>query len=422
MTTHAKLSPSSRLRWGICPGSVAAESKYPWVESGPAAKDGTHTHSLLEHCIKNEITNALVMVDNQMSDHDGSFIVQRDRAERVNVALDYIADILEECPESVIISETRVNPEKIIGRPDMNGTADIQIISDGLIEIIDYKDGMGYVSANDNKQLEIYAIGALAALSSVYSVTDVKMTIIQPKNKAMGKQHITSSVKTVQQMLELVPKIQAEYDAVHSENPALVPGESQCKYCKAKGSCNALNNNVMEGMGIEQGTSALDIASQAANLNASEMSDEKLLNIIESAPLLRNLLDAAETEAFNRIKGGKTIKGLKIVMGRGSRKWSFPESEMAEKLVKMGIPKKSIYETSLVSPAKAEKLTWEKTDGTKVSLSERQIKRLETDYIIKAAGKHTIALESDSRQAVVFESETAAVSGMFAAIPDFMEE
>ena len=55
-----------------------------------------------------------------------------------------------------------------------------------------------------------------------------------------------------------------------------------------------------------------------------------------------------------------------------------PEEEMADKLVKMGIPKTAIFETKLITPAKAEKLTWEKRDGdirwrTKIRTNQRNI-------------------------------------------------
>jgi hypothetical protein len=86
---------------------------------------------------------------------------------------------------------------------------------------------------------------------------------------------------------------------------------------------------------------------------------------------------------------------------------------MAEKLVKMGIPKTAIYETKLVSPAKAEKLTWEKRDGTKVTLTERQLKRMDQEYVSKLAGKLTVAPESDSRPAVITNA-----APMFSAVDE----
>ena len=74
---------------------------------------------------------------------------------------------------------------------------------------------------------------------------------------------------------------------------------------------------------------------------------------------------------------------------------------MAEKLIKMGIPKGAVYETKLVSPAKAEKLTWSKKDGTQVQLTDRQLKRMEQEYVSKLAGKLTVVPESDARPAVI---------------------
>jgi hypothetical protein len=67
----------------------------------------------------------------------------------------------------------------------------------------------------------------------------------------------------------------------------------------------------------------------------------------------------------------------------------------------MGIPKGAIYETKLISPAKAEKLSWSKRDGSKVTLSELQLKRLDQEYVSKLAGKPTVVSESDSRPAIV---------------------
>ena len=148
-------------------------------------------------------------------------------------------------------------------------------------------------------------------------------------------------------------------------------------------------------------TQVLDVAQQSADKDPATMSDDQIRQIMEAAPLMRQLLEAVEKEALNRMQSGKTITGLKLVNGRGSRAWALPEEEMAEKLVKMGIPKTAIYETKLVSPAKAEKLTWEKRDGTKVSLTDRQLKRMEQEYVVKMAGKLTVVPESDSRPAVI---------------------
>jgi hypothetical protein len=158
----------------------------------------------------------------------------------------------------------------------------------------------------------------------------------------------------------------------------------------------------MKEVGIMfQSVQPLDMAQQSADKDPATMDDQQIKQIMEAAPLLRQLLEGVEKEAMRRLEAGKPIPGLKLVHGRGSRVWNLSEDEMAEKLVKMGIPKTAIYVTKLVSPAQAEKLTWEKRDGTKVSLTERQLKRMEQEYISKLAGKLTVVPESDSRPAVI---------------------
>jgi hypothetical protein len=407
MSTHAKLSPSKRSRWALCPGSIREEAKYPDTGSGPAAVDGTHSHTLLEHCIKTGLSDPMDQVGETFTDHEGTFKVDADRAARVKVAVDYI---MQQSMNGLfeVISEEKVDPEYLLGRKDLSGTVDCQIFGDDWLELIDYKDGMGVVSAEGNLQLEQYAYGVLAGYKLPHNVTypfsTVRMTIIQPKLALRGMPPITSYEVPVRHLMDRAGTIVAQAAATDRPDAPLVPGESQCKFCRAKGSCSALANNVMKEVGImfqPVVTQTLDVAQQSADKDPSAMDDAQIAQIMEAAPLMRQLLEGVEKEALRRMQAGQVIPGLKLVNGRGSRAWALPEEEMAEKLVKMGIPKGAVYETKLVTPAKAEKLTWSKRDGTEVQLTERQLKRMEQEYVVKMAGKLTVAHESDSRPAVV---------------------
>ena len=215
----------------------------------------------------------------------------------------------------------------------------------------------------------------------------------------------------------MIGKMVVEAHATDAPDAPLKAGDSQCKFCKAKGSCSALASNVMEGVGVMfqpvQATQAqpFDVAQQAANKDPSTMDDQQIRQIMEAAPLMRQLLEAVEAEALRRLQLGQSIPGIKLVNGRGSRAWALSEDQIAEKLTKMGIPKGSVWETKLVTPAKAEKITWTKRDGTTKQLTERQLKTLETEYVVKMAGKLTVAPESDSRPAVVLNA-----APMFSAI------
>ena len=409
MSAHAMLSPSKRSRWALCPGSIREEAKYPDEGSGPAAIDGTHSHTLLEHCIKAGLTDPHDQVGETFTDHEGTFKVDFDRALRIKIAIEYIRERSMNGMFKVI-SEQRVDPKFLLGRDDLSGTVDCQIIGPDWIELIDYKDGMGVVNAEGNMQLEQYAYGVLAELklpvNGVYPFNTIRMTIIQPKLALKSMAPITFSEVPVSNLMGNMGTIIAQAAATDKPDAPLVPGDSQCKFCRAKGSCAALASNVMKEVGVmfQPVTQLPDVAQQSANKDPSTMDDAQIAQIMEAAPLMRQLLEAVEKEALRRMESGQIIPGLKLVNGRGSRAWALPEEEMADKLIKMGIPKTAVYETKLVSPAKAEKLTWEKRDGTKVALTDRQLKRMEQEYVVKMAGKLTVAPESDERKAVTMNA------------------
>ena len=418
MSTHASLSPSKRHRWAVCPGSVREEAKYPDERTSEAAIDGTHSHTLLEHCLS-EGVEPETMIGQALSDDDGAFKVDADRAARVKIATDYVKmRIGEQFGMCEVIPEMRVDPEHLLGRSDMGGTVDIQIRGTEVLEIVDYKDGMGVVEAEGNHQLELYALGCLAGLklpvNGQYPWKRVRMTIIQPKLALRGMNAITSHEVTVQEILGKIGQLVVEGQRCDDPNAPLVPGDSQCKFCRAKGSCAALASNVMKEVGVmfqPTVSNPMDVAQQSADKDPTTMSDDQIRQIMEAAPLMRQLLEGVEKEALRRLEAGQSIPGLKLVNGRGSRAWALPEEQMAEKLVKMGIPKTAIYETKLVTPAKAEKLTWEKRDGTKMQLTDRQLKTMENEYVVKMAGKLTVVPESDGRPAVVLNA-----APMFSAV------
>ena len=422
MTGHAQLSPSKRNRWALCPGSIREEAKYPDQGSNPAAIDGTHSHTLLEHCINLALSDPLKEIGQKFADHDGEFVIDKERAARVKIAIDYIRE------ESInglfdVLSESKVDPAYLLGRSDLSGTVDVQILANDMLELIDYKDGMGIVSAKGNLQLEQYAYGVLAGyklpVNGAYPFSTVRMTIIQPKLAMRGMNAISSHDVSVAELLANMGTIIKQAAATDQPDAPLVPGESQCKFCRAKGSCSALASNVMKEVGImfqPVVSNTLDIAQQSANKEPSTMDDAQIAQIMEAAPLMRQLLEGVEKEALRRLKAGQSIAGLKLVNGRGSRAWSLTEEEIATRLIKMGVPKGEVYETKLVSPAKAEKLTWEKTKaGEKVQmqLSERQLKTMNTEYVIKLAGALTVAHESDERAAVIMNA-----APMFSAVEE----
>jgi hypothetical protein len=398
--SHAPLAPSARHRWALCPGSRREEAKFPEGASGPAAIDGTHTHTLLEHRLKGRH----IKVGESLTDHEGSFIVDKDRIDRVNVALDYINGRVDELTKfsgyvPLVISERKVDPRPILQRDDMSGTVDVTILGHGIIEVIDYKDGRVPVEAMDNLQLDQYAYGVLSDPSIGMEPNDVvRMTIIQPR----AKQPISFFETTVGELIENKGIIIAQAAATDDANAPLVPGDSQCKYCSAKGACSALAGQVMKEIGtMFQPIETL--AQQSAQIEPTTMSDDQIRQIMEASTLVMQMIEGVEKESLRRMNGGHTIPGLKLVRGRGTRVWNLSDGEIEAKLKAMGAPTSAIWIKKLVSPAQAEKMEWGTDEETKC-LSARQIDRMKKEYISTLDGKLTVALESDNRPAVIMDA------------------
>lgn len=397
--SHSRLSPSSAHRWTLCPGSVREEAKYPDV-SGDAAKDGTHSHTLLEFCIKNSMADPHKYVGQTMEDHEGKFTIDADRASRVKVAIEYINRRVVELGGKVAIrSEERVDPGPILGRTDVAGTGDVQLIAENFLEIIDYKDGMTPVSAKNNRQMQFYGLGALVPYKNGddYPFATIRTTIVQPKLSFRGADPINSHDYDLGELLDIGDELSTLAALTDNPGASLIPGDEQCKWCKAKGNCPALAKHALEGAQVMFAN--VDIANQSANNEPTELSDERIREIIEGAPLVRQFLVAVEEEALRRMKAGQHINGLKLVNGKGNRSWNMDDDELAGKLKSMGIPKSAMFVSKIVSPAQLEKLTWESA-GKKKSLSKKQLEKVATNYIRKNKGKLTIALETDDRAAV----------------------
>jgi hypothetical protein len=396
--THSELSPSKRHRWAACPGSIREEAKYPEPPDNAAAIDGTRTHAILERCIKGGCIGPYHLAGTVIEDQYGSYTVDKDRCDRVQVAIDYIRS---RPGFEKALAEQRVFPDGLVGRADMHGTVDCQIPDANVYEIIDYKDGMAPVSAEGNPQLIQYALGALAGLEK--HPKSFQLTIVQPKLAMRGMPVISTWNVSTKALLDAVPYIVAQAAATDDPNAPLVPGEAQCKYCRAKGACPALASKVMSEVSVmfsPVSVEVADVAQQAANKNPATMGDAELRQILEAAPLVRQLLEGVEAEVQRRLEAGQDFPGFKLVRGPGKRAWALPEDEMAKKLAGMGVPKSAMYETKIVSPAKAEKLTWEKA-GAQVKLSDAQLKRMHKEYVAQQPGKPTVAPVSDSREAIV---------------------
>jgi hypothetical protein len=75
---------------------------------------------------------------------------------------------------------------------------------------------------------------------------------------------------------------------------------------------------------------------------------------------------------------------------------------MEAKLKRFGIPKGSIWKTSLISPAQVEKLKWEKRDKTVMQLTPKQLNLVETELVKRTDGKPTVVPVADRRPGIEY--------------------
>lgn len=372
MTLHAKLSASGAHRWMACPGSVAAEDGIP-DRTSSFAEEGTRAHEVMEQALANQRPCSDFTADNEM-------------AEYVQLYVDYVeAARAKMGKDTWMFIERRVDFSEWV--PEGFGTADTIIVSDEVIHIIDLKFGKGvWVYAENNPQAQLYALGAYAELGFIANPKTVRISIVQPR-----LDHISEWELSVTELLKFGETVrQAALDTANP-NAKRMPGEKQCRFCKAKATCPALYK-------LTEQTLMADFEQLDEAPPANRLTDEQMRVVLENKTLVEAWLISVENLAKEKIVSGASFPGFKLVEGRSIRKW-IDEDIAAHKLLEF-TKTGDIYTRKLISPAQAEKLLGKKD------------KAAIEDLIEKPRGSPTLAKESDPRPAI-----TAAILD-FAALDD----
>ena len=184
MAEHALLSASSAERWLNCTPS-ARITEYMLETTSEYAAEGRLAHALgeleLSYQLK-EITKRTY--DRRLKDIRKHELYSEEMPDYIEIYTNYVFEKLAEAqshtPDALIFLEQRLDFSRWV--PDGFGTGDCIIIADDLMEVIDLKYGKGVeVSAEDNPQMKLYALGALEAFGWIYNIQHVRMTIMQPR-------------------------------------------------------------------------------------------------------------------------------------------------------------------------------------------------------------------------------------------------
>jgi hypothetical protein len=382
MGKHAILSPSSASRWLVCSKSARLEEQFPDTDSD-VAKEGTLAHKLAEIMLAHKLN---MISDKEFSDafreiHGNVFY---DEA-MFDYCSDYAAFVIDRfekakqhTSDATILLESEVDLRSYI--EEGFGTIDNQIIADGVLEITDLKYGKGVpVSAENNKQMMVYALGALEAHDFLYSIKEVRMTIYQPRIDNITEWQVPVGYLKEWGDKELKP-LAAKAFAGDGE---FIPGE-HCRFCRARATCRANGEKHMELA-----------ASEFAGIQPDLLSEETITEILGKADVIKNWLTAVEDYALKQAVTGKKWPGFKLVEGRSNRVYA-DEKKVATAVKKLGFKQDQIYTKKLLGIGAMEKLIGKTVFTEKLN-----------GLVVKPEGKPTLIFESDKRPEL--DSTAAAI-------------
>lgn len=371
MSAHALLSPSAAHRWINCAAAPRLEATVEDSGSSYAA-EGSLAHAYCAKKLKEYLGRPtdgeqaeIAELDAQY--HSGEMDEYTDTYKVI--VLEKLNAALERTPDAQLLVETRLDFSDYV--PEAFGTADAIIIADGCMEVIDFKYGKGVrVSAENNPQMMIYALGAFARFSFEYHIDRVRMTIVQPRIDNLSEWELSIKELTNWTETVLIPAAEKAYKGDGPQNPG-----GWCQFCKVKSSCRALANQCT--------TLAKDYADKI-------LTPEELANdVLPRLATVKTWLAGVEEYALQQALSGVEIPGWKIVEGRSVREIT-DISGAASALSNAGYTTADIYKPQeLRTITELEKLA-----------GKKQFAAICGDYIVKPQGKPTLAPASDKRPAI----------------------
>nr|WP_230949862.1 DUF2800 domain-containing protein [Xylella fastidiosa] len=393
------LSPSSAHRWLHCPASVPL-TRTCKDDSSPFADEGTVAHTVAADALRTgSDASAYVGACHEVNGH--RWEVTAEMAAYVQEYVDYVRAIA-----GVRLVEQPLRIASITGEQGAKGTADVVILAGDTLTIVDLKYGRGVkVFAEGNEQLQLYALAALSELGWVEAFQHVRLVIVQPR---LG--HADEWVRTLPEMEDFKQRVKRSatrcMEAIrhYSTTGALPseyfrPAEKPCRFCSTKASCPALATHVLNTVADDFVDLTKPIIPQLSYAQLRTFDNTTLACLFGATELIESWCKSIRDRAAAQLLSGQPVPGYKVVQGRqGPRRWA--DMTAAEAMLKqLRIKFKDMYDVSLISPTRAEKLHQVGVIG------DRQWPKLQP-LIHRAAGAPVVVPTSDKRPPLTLQDAT----------------
>jgi hypothetical protein len=368
---HALLSASGASRWMSCTPSAVLETQFE-EKSSSYAEEGTLAHEFAELNLKLQLGMLSKRGYNKLAKPFlNNTHYTDDMEENVQIHIDYVVQQYTEAkrrtPDAILMIEEKVDLTDYI--EEGYGTCDDIILADGVLEVIDLKYGKGLrVSAKDNPQLKLYALGALRSAEIMYDIHTVRLTIVQPRLDNISSWEVDADALREWGEKEVKPKAELAFQGEGEFNPG-----DWCLFCKAKVRCKALADQNME-------VAKKEFADPELLTDEEIIENYKIFDQIQG--WMRSVTDYLLSEALK----GKEWPEHKLVAGRSNRVWTDPSK--VEEILKENKfdPKKYLSEPKLLGIGAIEKL-----------VGKTKFPVLLGEVVDKPLGKPSLVHESDKR-------------------------
>lgn len=363
---HAILSASASSRWLHCTPSARLERKFPDASS-PYALEGSRAHERAEYFLnrflKTGDSNVLIREDVEMNDAVQAY---------VNICVEKINEARTASPDAQIKVEQRLDFSRWV--PEGFGTGDTVMVSDKYFEIVDLKYGKGVpVSAINNSQMRLYALGMYEAFGYLYGADEVRMTIVQPRLDSVSTETIS-----VDDLLTWGEEVKKKAKIAFAGKGDFCAG-NHCRFCKARNTCRA--------------HAEYELKNVKEDLQTAELEDFEISDILLRAKGIKTWLDGLESYALGKALDGYDWPGMKLVEGRSNRKIT-DDVIAANNLMNAGFGAEEIYKPqALRSITDLEKLC-----------GKKMFSELMSGVIEKPPGKPMLVSADDKRQAIELQN------------------